>query len=112
MARDPQNFSNNNQLSSSAEDLISAVPAKTKQIVRKLSFRNTGTTSRTVTVYVVESAGSADTGTELAEKAIPGGKEWNVLLVQGEVFTEGMTLQAKQDTGTDVNANCSGSTVT
>lgn len=112
MARDPANFSHNNQLSSVAEALISAVPANSKQIVRKLSFRNTGAITRTVTVYVVESGGTADTGTELQVKAIPGGKEWNCILVQGEVFLEGMTLQAKQDTGTDVNANASGTTVT
>lgn len=112
MARDPQNFTHNNQLSSTAEDIISAVPSNTKQIVRKLSFRNTGATTRTVTVYVVESSGTADTGTELAVKAILGGKEWNCIQVQGETFTEGMTLQAKQDAGTDVNVNASGTTVT
>lgn len=112
MARDPQNFTHNNQLSSAAESIIAAVPANTKQIVRKLSFRNTGTTTRTVTVYVVESGGTADTGTELQAKGIVGGKEWNCILIQGEVLTEGMTLQAKQDAGTDVNVNCSGITVT
>ena len=112
MAREPQNFTHNNQLSSTAEAIISAVPQNTKQIVRKLSFRNTGATTRTVTVYAVESAGTAGTANELASKAIVGGKEWNCILVQGEVFTTGMTLQAAQDAGTDVNANCSGTTVT
>ena len=112
MARTPANFSHNNQLSSAAEDLISAVQASEKQIIRKLSFRNTGTTTRTVTVYIVESGGTADTGTELDVKGIPGGGVWNVLVAQGEVLTSGMTLQAKQDTGTDINSNCSGSTVT
>ena len=112
MARDPQNFTHNNQLSTTAEAVVSTVAANTKQVVRKLSFRNTGTTTRTVTVYVVESGGVADTGTEVAEKAIIGGKEWNCILVQGEVLTSGMSLQAKQDAGTDVNVNCSGTTVT
>jgi len=112
MARDPQNFTHNNQLSSSAEALISAVAANTKQVIRKLSFRNTGTTTRTVTVYIVETSGTADTGTEVAQKAIAGKGEWNCILVQGEVLTEGMTLQAAQDAGTDINVNCSGTTVT
>jgi len=112
MARDPQNFTHNNQLSSSAESIIAAVPANTKQVVRKLSFRNTGTTTRTVTVYVVESAGTAATTNELAVKALVGGQEWNCILAQGEILTEGLLLQAKQDAGTDVNVNCSGATIT
>lgn len=112
MASEPQNFSSNNQLSSSAEAILSAVPANTKDVVRTLTFRNTGTSTRTVTVYAVESGGTADTGTEIAEKAIVGGKEWNVVIAQGKVFTDGMTLQAKQDAGTDVNANCDGTRIT
>ena len=112
MARDPQNFSHNNQLAASAVSIIEAVPANTKQVVRKLSFRNTGTVNRTVTVYVVQSGGGATTGNELQVKAIPPKKEWNCTLVQAEVFETGMSLQAKQDAGTDVNVNCSGVTVT
>ena len=112
MAREPENFTHNNQLSSTAEAIISAVPSNTKQIVRKLSFRNTGSTLRTVTVNVVEVSGTAGTANEIAVKSIPGGKEWNCILVQGEVLTTGMSLQVKQDTGTDVNVNCSGTTVT
>jgi len=45
-------------------------------------------------------------------KAIPGGKTWNVVEAQGEILEVGMTLQAKQDTGTDINVNCSGADVT
>ena len=112
MSRDPQNFSHNNQLAGSAVKIIVAVPENTKQVVRKLSFRNTGASNRTVTVYVVQSGGGASTGNELQVKAIPPGKEWNCTLIQAEVFDTGMTLQAKQDTGTDVNVNCSGVTVT
>ena len=112
MAREPQNFSHNNQLASVAVTIIEAVPANTKQVVRKLSFRNTGALTRTVTVYVVQTSGSAATTNELQVKAIPANKEWNCTLVQAEVFAEGMTLQAKQDAGADVNVNCSGLTVT
>ena len=112
MARDPSNFSHSNQLASVAVTVIGAVPDNTKQVVRKLSFRNTGVSTRTVTVYVVESGGGAATGNELQVKAIPAGKEWNCTLIQAEVFEVGMTLQAKQDAGTDVNVNCSGVTVT
>lgn len=112
MARDPQNFSHNNQLNSSGVMIIEAVAPRTKQVVRKLSFRNTGASTRAVTVYVVQSGGSLGVTNELQVKSIPAGKEWNCTLVQAEVFDEGMTLQATQDTGADVNINCSGVTVT
>ncbi len=112
MARTPQNFKNTTQLSSTAADVVDAVATSTTAVVRKLSFRNTGASPRTVTVYVLASGGAAGTTNELAVKAIPAGKEWNVIVAQGEVLEAGMRMQAKQDAGTDVNANCSGVNVT
>ncbi len=112
MARTPKNFKNTTQLSSTAADLVSDVATNTTAVVRKLSFRNTGASSRTVTVYVLASGGAAGTTNELAVKAIAPGKEWNCILIQGEVLEVGMSVQAKQDAGTDVNANCSGSNIT
>lgn len=112
MARQPANYSHANQLSAAAEDIIAAVAQNTQEIVRKLSFTNTGTTARTVSVYVVETSGTAGTTNLLKDKAISGGKDWNCIEIQGEVLNPGMSLQASQDTGTDVNVNCSGTTVT
>ena len=112
MARIPKNFSHSKQLGATADEIIDVVPANTTQVVRKLSFRNTGTVNRTVTVYVVQTGGAAAVTNELQVKAIPAGKEWNCTLIQAETFETGMTLQAKQDTGSDVNVNCSGVTVT
>jgi len=112
MARDPKNFNNTNQLSSTAEDIVATVPLNTKSIVRKLSFRNTAATDRAVTVYVIASGGSAGITNELVVKGIAPGKTWNCIEIQGEVLEVGMKVQAKQDAGTDVNANCSGANVT
>lgn len=112
MARAPQNYAHNTQLSTTPVDIVQTVPTATKSDPRKLSFFNSGSVSRTVTVYVVETSGTADTGNTLAIKAIPPGKTWNVIEIQGEVLSEGMKLQADQDAGTDVNANCSGTDVT
>lgn len=111
MARTPENFSHNNQLATSPVTIIEAVPANIRQVVRKLSFRNTGSSTRVVSVFVVQPGGSAATSNELQVKGIPAGKEWSCILIQAEVFTEGMSLQASQDSGTDVNINCSGVTV-
>lgn len=108
MATTPENYVNTTQLSSTASDVVPGVPTNTRSVVRKLSFRNTGTSTRTVTVYVVASGGSAGTTNELAVKDIPAGKQWNCIEIQGEVLTGGMKAQAKQDAGTDVNANSSG----
>jgi hypothetical protein len=112
MARTPQNFADTSQLSTSAANVIDGVPTDSKVIVRTLSFRNTGAVSRAVTVYIVASSGAASTLNELDKKSIPAGKVWNVVSAQGVVLNEGMTLQAKQDAGADVNANCSGTLIT
>jgi len=113
MARTPTNFTHNNQLSTVAESLYSPSSSSESATVRKLSFYNSNTTTnRTVTVYVVESSGTADTGTTLAVRVIPPLKSWSCVEVQGEVISGSMSLQAKQDAGTDVNVNCSGTLVT
>lgn len=113
MARTPVNFSHNNQLSSTAETLYTPSSASESGTIRKLSFYNSSTTTnRTVTVYVVEASGSADAGTTLAKKTIPPLKTWNCLEIQGEVISGTMKLMADQNSGTDVNSNCSGTLIT
>ena len=112
MARTPRNFRNTHQLSSAATDVVEDVLANTWAIVRKLSFRNTGMATRKVTVYVLANGGASGGTNELAVKSIPPGTQWNVIEAQGEVLTAGMSMQAKQDAGTDVNVNCSGVDVT
>jgi len=112
MARDPKNFKNTTQLSSTPADIIDSVEINTKSIIRKLSFYNSGTSSRSVTVYILASGGTAGDTNTLAVKSIAPKKTWNVIEAQGEVLEEGMKLQADQDAGTDINANCSGTNVT
>lgn len=112
MARTPQNYAHNTQLSSSATVIVPVVVQNTSAVVRKLSFYNSGSTSRTVTVYIVQSDGAAGTANTEVVKAIPPGKNWNVIEIQGEIIETGMSVQAKQDAGTDVNANCSGADIT
>jgi hypothetical protein len=109
--RTPNNYAHNQQLSSSASDVVGTVTLGTTAVVRKLSFYNSGSTLRTVTVYVVEASGSAGTVNTLAVKQIPGGRTWNVIEIQGESITVGMKVQASQDAGTDINVNCSGTDV-
>jgi len=109
MARTPSNFSVNNQLSTAAEALNETISSSSQAVIRKLSFYNSNsTTAREVTVNVVEAGGTADDGNTLVVKTIPPLKSWNCLEIQGEVLEVGMTVQASQDAGADVNSNMSG----
>lgn len=112
MATDPKNFKNTTQLSSSAGDITPTTAAGVKALVRKLSFYNSGSSTRTVTVYLLASGGTAGTTNILAVKAIPAGKTWICGEAYQEVLEEGMKMQAIQDAGTDVNVNCSGVNIT
>lgn len=112
MATTLRNYAIDTQLSTTAADIVSEVPLSTRSVVSKLTFYNSGSSARTVTVYVVESAGTADTGNTLIVKAIPAGQTWRCGEIVNEVLEAGQKVQAKQDAGTDVNANCSGADVT
>ena len=103
------NYAHNQQLSTTATDIISSVPSGTISTPSVISFYNTNsTTRRFVTVYIVESGGAADTGTIKVSESIPPGGVWYPFQVINENFTVGMKLMADQDVGTDVNVNCSG----
>ena len=113
MARTPKNYAVDTQLSTSATDIVPAAPSNTTSNVRKMSFFNSSSsTNRLVTIHVVEASGTADTGNTIIEKSIPPRKTWNVIELQGETLEAGMKVQATQDAGTDVNANCSGYDIT
>ena len=111
MARTPANLKNTTQLSVSATDVVDAVTQNTQTVIRTASFMNTGTSVRTITVYVVASGGSAGTTNILTTKTIAAGRSWNCIELQGVVLTGGMKAQAAVDAGTDVNVNISGTTV-
>jgi len=112
MARTPRNYASDLQLSTTAQDVVEAVTTNTKAVVRKLSFYNSGSANRAITVNVIESGGVADTGNTLVVKSIAPGKTWNCIEIQGEILETGMKVHASQDAGTDVNANCSGADIT
>ena len=107
-----RNYAHNTQLSSTATVLITVVPSNTKAVVKKLSFYNSGTTNRLVKIYVVPISGSIAITNLEVEKSIAPQKTWDVIAILNEVFETGMTLQATVDSGTDVNANCSGADIT
>lgn len=112
MARIPATFAIQKQLSSTASDIVAAAVANTQRHVTSMSFHNSGGSTRTVTVYKVPSAGTAGTTNILAVQAIPSGKTWICYPAINEILEVGQFIQAKQDAGTDINANSSGSVIT
>lgn len=109
MARIRRNYAHKKQLGTSPVDVVPLVSAGVQASVSKCSFYNgSPTENRTVTIYVVESGGTAGALNVLVVKAISPGKSWNVVEILTEVITAGMTVQASQDLGADVNVNCSG----
>lgn len=113
MSRIEKNYAHNLQLATSAIDVVQAVPDAVTSVISKLSFYNSSsTTARLVTIHAVEDGGTADTGNTVARRSIAPLTTWNVIEVINERLSKGMKLQATQDAGTDVNANCSGADFT
>lgn len=112
MPRTPISFSIQKQLSSTSSDIVAAAAANTQRHVTSMSFHNSGGSTRTVTVYRIPSGGTAGTTNILAVQTIPSGKTWICYPAINEILEVGQFIQAKQDAGTDINVNCSGSVIT
>lgn len=110
MSATKTNFAHNLQLATSAVTIIPAVSTGVQVSVSACSFYNSGSSSRTVSVFVVESGGTASTANLIAVKNIQPSKTWICVEVLRQVFASGMSLRASQDAGTDINVNASGIT--
>jgi len=84
-------------------------PANTHTILKKLTFTNTDTVARTITVYLVPSAGSASaTNTLTSAQTIAPGATYECFEGEGHVLNPGDFLQALASTATVVNIQGSG----
>ena len=108
MSATKTNFAHNLQLAVSAVTIIPAVSTGVQASVSACSFYNSGSSARTVSVFVVESGGSAAASNAIAVKTIQPGKSWICVEVLRQVFASGMSLRASQDAGADINVNASG----
>lgn len=108
MSATKTNFAHNLQLAASAVTIIPAVNTGVQASVSACSFYNSGSSARTVSVFVVESGGSASVDNTIAIKVVQPNKTWICVEVLRQVFASGMSLQASQDAGSDVNVNASG----
>ena len=110
MATTRLNFSHNLQLSTVGVSIISPVVTGTQSTIAALVFTNTGLTARTVSVFLVESGGTSADANLLSKKTIQPSKSWICAEGLRQVLQSGMSLQASQDAGTDINVACSGTT--
>lgn len=84
-------------------------PANTRTLVKKLTFTNTDTVARTVTVYVIPSGGSASaTNTLISARALAAGETYECFEAEGHVLSTGDFIQALASTTSVVSIQGSG----
>lgn len=94
------------QLTASAATYYGPVAANTKAIPKKLTFTNTDTSARTVTVYLVPSGGTAGTTNILiSARSIGAGETYDCFEVVGQVLLTGGFIQALADVAAKVTIN-------
>lgn len=103
-----RNYKHNTQLSTSAVIVIDPVPNGVVSVITQLLFTNTSTSTRTVTVHTVEASGSVAPTNKSVSRAVAPGTSWAPFEMVNTRLSAGMSLQALQDVGTDVNVLCSG----
>lgn len=85
------------QLTASAATYYTA-PSNTKSIIKKLTFTNTDTVARTVTVYLIPSGGTAGvTNILISAQSIGAGECWECYAAQGQTLQAAGFLQALAD---------------
>jgi len=85
------------------------VPASTKTVLKKVSFTNTDTVPRTVTLYLVESGGSAGASNIIiSAKAIAPGDTYEAYEVEGHIMNSGDFIRALASQASVVSMHISG----
>lgn len=85
------------QLTATAATYYTA-PANTKSIIKKLTFTNTDSSARTVTVYLVPAAGTAGvTNILISAQSIGAGECWECYPASGQVLQALGFIQALAD---------------
>ena len=108
MSATPKRFVEGGQLTASAATYYTC-PSNTKALIKKLTFTNNDTSARTVTVYLVPSAGTAGVTNILTKAAsIAAGATYEAFEAEGHILTAGATLQALADVTSMVTINASG----
>lgn len=85
------------------------VPGSTRTIIKKVTLTNTDSVTRTVTIYLVPSAGSASaTNIIVSAQGVTAGETYEVFVMEGHCLRDGDTIQALASTASVVNIQVSG----
>lgn len=84
-----------------------------KTRIDKLTVTNPTATARSITIYLVPSAGSANDGTTIVkDKVINAGETWNCPDVVGQILAAGGTIQAVASAATALTISAAGVQIT
>ena len=84
-------------------------PANTRTLIKKLTFTNTTTNARLVTLYLVSSGGSAGSSSMLSyEKTLAPKETWEAYEAEGHILEPGDSIQAFSDAAASVTVHGSG----
>lgn len=110
MAKLPNNFKTETQLSTTGTILSSVVSGSaSKNVIRAASFFNQSDTAViTVNVYRFLSTGSLSDNNLIIQKDIAPRKTWNAVELQGKVIEAGFEVTATASAAATVNAEIDG----
>lgn len=96
----------------SSASLVYASPVNTNTLVKRATFTNTDTSTRTITVYRVTSGGTPSTANAIifAYKLAPG-QDYSPVCLSNLILGAGENLQALSDVAAKVNCFASGFTL-
>ena len=100
-------FTIDEQVSSSAETLVSSVTGQRK-VITAATFYNSHTAAVTLTLYRFASGGTAGTTNVISVKAIPAGVSWVCRELLNQVIKDGQVIQAVAGTTNVINAHIGG----
>lgn len=109
MAVTPKKIIASQFLTTTATDVSYTTPNNVVTQIRKATFCNTSTTdARTVTIYLIDSGGSAgDSETNVKQKTLGPKETWSCHDVVGHYLGAGDKLQAIADAGSAVTIRVS-----
>lgn len=85
------------------------VPAQTRTVLKKVTLTNDGTAPETVTLYLVETGGTAGASNiVLKGKAIGAGETYEAYELEGHIMNAGDFIRALASTASKVNLHVSG----
>lgn len=114
MATTLNRFTKETQLTASAATMVNTSFGETK-FIGKVTVTNTSASNVVITVWMIDSATTATTGSGgnwILQETVPAGRTLNLVKLAGHVINNSAKLQALADTPGVINIDISGTTET